>query len=74
MFGKKKRGSVKSPRFTAASGKILREIIKQLRANKYVSKKYVMKDGESHSVGLHLSPLGITELDKVAAKIVRSQK
>lgn len=74
MYGKKKRGSVKSPRFTTAGGKILREIIRQLKANKYVASKYLVKDGESHSIGLHLTPLGITELDKVASKIVKSSK
>jgi hypothetical protein len=32
-----------------------------------------MKDGEKHTVGLHLTNLGITELDKVASKIVKSK-
>jgi hypothetical protein len=31
-----------------------------------------MKDGENHTVGLHLTKLGITELDKVASRIVKS--
>jgi small subunit ribosomal protein S19e len=72
MFGKKKRGSVKSPRFTHAGGKVLREVVKQLRTAKYISNKFTVKDGESHSVGLHLTPLGITELDKVASKTIKS--
>ena len=74
MFGKKKRGSVKSPRFTQAGGKILREVVKQLKAAKYVSNKFTVKDGETHSVGLHLTPLGITELDKVASKAIKSKQ
>ena len=74
MFGKKKRGSVKSPRFTTAGGKILREVVKQLKSAKYISNKFTVKDGETHSVGLHLTPLGITELDKVASKIIKSKQ
>jgi ribosomal protein S19E (S16A) len=74
MFGKKKRGSVKSPKFTHAGGKVLREVVKQLKAAKYISNKFSVKDGETHSVGLHLTPLGITELDKVASKIIKSRQ
>ena len=74
MYGKKKRGSVKSPRFTHAGGKILREVVKQLKGSKYVANRFTMKDGETHSIGLYLTPLGITELDKVASKIVKSLK
>ena len=72
LFGKKKRGSVKSPRFSLAGGKILREIVTQLKKSKYVANKFTIKDGENHTVGLHLTNLGITELDKVASKIVKS--
>jgi hypothetical protein len=32
-----------------------------------------MKDGEKHTVGLHLTNLGITELDKVASRVVKSK-
>lgn len=32
-----------------------------------------MKDGESHSIGLSLTNLGLTELDKVASKIIKSK-
>ena len=72
MFGKKKRGSVKSPKFTTAGGKILREVVKQLKVAKYISNKFTVRDGISHPVGLHLTPLGITELDKVASKTIKS--
>ena len=71
-FGKNKRGSVKSPKFSLAGGKILREIVKQLKNSKYVANKFTIKDGENHTVGLHLTNLGITEMDKVASKIVKS--
>ena len=74
MFGKKKRGSVRPPKFTAAGGKVLREVVKQLKSAKYVSNKFTVKDGETHTVGLHLTNLGITELDKVASKIVKSRQ
>jgi ribosomal protein S19E (S16A) len=73
LFGKKKRGSVRPPKFSTAGGKILREIVKQLKASKYIASRYTVKDGESHSVGLYLTPTGITELDKVASKIIKSK-
>jgi len=72
LFGKKKRGSVKAPKFALAGGKILREIIKQFKNSKYVANKFTIKDGENHTVGLHLTNLGITEMDKVASKIIKS--
>ena len=72
-FGKNKRGSVASPKFALAGGKILREIVKQLKNSKYMANKFTIRDGENHTVGLHLTNLGITEMDKVASKIVKSQ-
>jgi small subunit ribosomal protein S19e len=74
MFGKKKRGSVKSPRFTAAGGKVLRTIVKQLKAAKYLENKFVLRDGEKAPIGLSICTLGITELDKVASKIIKSRQ
>jgi ribosomal protein S19E (S16A) len=72
LLGKKKRGSVKAPKFALAGGKILREIIRQLKNSKYVANKFAVREGENFTVGLHMTPLGITELDKVASKIVKS--
>lgn len=71
-MGKKKRGSVSAPKFALAGGKILREIVRQLRSSQYVANKYTFKEGQNHSVGLYLTKLGITEMDKVASKIIRS--
>jgi ribosomal protein S19E (S16A) len=73
MFGMKKRGSVKAPKFARAGGRILREIVKQLKNSKYVANKFTLRNGESQSIGLHVTNLGITELDKVASKIIKSK-
>jgi len=74
MFGKKKRGSVKSPRFTTAGGKVLRQVIKQLKDAQYVANKKKLNNGVFQTIGLYLTPLGITELDKVASKIIKSRQ
>jgi small subunit ribosomal protein S19e len=67
-FGKKKRRGVKPPKFTKASGKIIREVVTQLKKNGYVEN--FATDNE-RTLGLTLTKQGRTELDKIATKIVK---
>ena len=70
-FGMKKRNGVKPPSHITAGGKIIREILKQLKRVNYVE-NYAVKD--SHVThGLLLTKTGRTELDKIASKL-RSSK
>jgi small subunit ribosomal protein S19e len=66
MFGKKKRRGSQPPKFVQASGKIIREILKQLKKNGYVE-NYGSKN-EGVTFGLVLTSRGRTELDKIASK------
>lgn len=66
-FGMKKRNGVKPPKHITAGGKIIREILKQLKKANYVE-NYAIKD--SHVThGLLLTRQGRTELDKIASKL-----
>lgn len=70
-FGMKKRNGVRPPRHIASGGKIIREILKQLKLAKYVE-NYAEKDSNiTH--GLLLTRAGRTELDKIATKIRTSK-
>ncbi len=67
-FGRKKRRGVKPPKFTQAGGKVIREVISQLKKNGYVEN--FATDSE-RTLGLTLTKQGRTELDKIATKIVK---
>ena len=58
--------------FMKAAGKIIREIVKQLKANGYVE-NYGTK-GNAVTYGMVLTKQGRTELDKIASKVVKEQK
>ena len=72
FFGKKMRRGVEPPKIMKAAGKIIREIVKQLKANGYVE-NYGTK-GNAVTYGMVLTKQGRTELDKIASKIVKEQK
>ena len=72
FFGKKMRRGVEPPKFMKAAGKIIREIVKQLKANGYVE-NYGTK-GNAVTYGMVLTKQGRTELDKIASKVVKEQK
>ena len=55
-----------------AAGKIIREIVKQLKANGYVE-NYGTK-GNAVTYGMVLTKQGRTELDNIASKVVKEQK
>ncbi len=67
-FGKKKRRGVKPPKFTKAAGKVIREVLTQLKKNGYVEN--YATDNE-RTLGLVLTKQGRTELDKIATRIVK---
>ena len=71
FFGKKMRRGVQPPKFMKAAGKIIREIVKQLKSNGYVE-NYGTK-GNNVTFGLVLTKQGRTELDKIASKVVKKQ-
>ncbi len=70
-FGKKKRRGVKPPKFTRASGKVIREVVTQLKKNGYVENYAAEGD---KTFGLVLTKQGRTELDKIATKAIKGGK
>ena len=69
FFGKKMRRGVEPPKFMKAAGKIIREVVKQLKANGYVE-NYGAK-GNAVTYGIVLTKQGRTELDKIASKVMK---
>lgn len=69
-FGKKKRRGAHPPKFTKAAGKVLREVVTQLKKNGYVE-NYANQEG--HTFGLLLTKQGRAELDKVASRIAKQR-
>jgi len=70
FFGKKKRNGVRPPKFTKAGGKVIREVVTQLKKNGYVE-NYANQDG--HTFGLVLTKTGRAELDKIATRIIKER-
>ena len=71
FFGKKMRRGVEPPKFMKAAGKIIRELVKQLKNNGYVE-NYGTKENEV-TFGLALTKQGRTELDKIASKVMKAK-
>ena len=71
FFGKKMRRGVEPPKFMKAAGKLIREVVKQLKSNGYVE-NYGTK-ANNVTFGLVLTKQGRTELDKIASKVVKKQ-
>ena len=71
MFGMKKRRGSQPPKAFRSGGKIVRDLVKQLKEAKYVS-NYEVKDDENKG-GLHLTKEGQAELDKIAAGLMKAQ-
>ena len=65
------RRGVEPPKFMKAAGKLIREVVKQLKSNGYVE-NYGSK-GSNFTYGLVLTKQGRTELDKIASKVVKKQ-
>ena len=69
MFSKKQRRGSQPPKTFRAGGKIIREIVIQLKTAKYVE-NYGAKEEDNNS-GLFLTKTGRSELDKIAAGLMK---
>ena len=69
MFSKKERRGSQPPKTFRAGGKIIRELVIQLKKAGYI-KNYGGKDDETNS-GLFLTKTGISELDKIASGLMK---
>lgn len=72
FFGKKMRRGAQPPKFMKAGGKIIREVVKQLKTNGYIE-NYGTKE-QSTTYGMVLTKQGRTELDKIASKVMKETK
>ena len=69
MFSKKQRRGCQPPKTFRAGGKIIRDIVIQLKKQKYIE-NYGGKEDETNS-GLFLTKTGRSELDKIAAGLMK---
>ena len=68
MFSKKQRRGCQPPKTFRAGGKIIRDLVIQLKGAKYLE-NYGGEDESNH--GLTLTKTGRSELDKIAAGIMK---
>lgn len=71
FLGKKKRRGSQPPKFMPAGGKVIREVVSQLKANGYVEN--FCEKAQNVTFGMVLTKQGRTELDKIASKIMRTK-
>ena len=69
MFSRKQRRGSQPPKTFRAGGKIIRDIVKQLKEAKYVE-NFGNKEDEDN-FGLTLTKTGRSELDKIASGIMK---
>lgn len=70
FLGKKKRKGVRPPKFSKSGGKVIREVVSQLKKNGYVE-NYANTEG--HTFGLVLTKQGRAELDKIATRVLKER-
>ena len=70
MFSKKERRGSQPPKTFRAGGKIIRELVIQLKKAGYVS-NYGKDEEESTNYGLFLTKKGISEFDKIASSLMK---
>jgi small subunit ribosomal protein S19e len=70
FLGKKKRNGVRPPRYSKSGGKIIREVVSQLKKNGYVE-NYANQEG--NTFGLVLTKTGRAELDKIASRLIKER-
>lgn len=70
LLGKKHRRGVNPPKFARTAGKIVREIVSQLKKAGYVEN---FCTSETQTLGLTLTKQGRAELDKVATRLAKRQ-
>ena len=74
MFSKKQRRGSQPPRTFRAGGKIIRELVIQLKGKKYIENyggQNEEEKEESSEHGLFLTKTGRSELDKIAAGLMK---
>ena len=69
MFSKKERRGSQPPKTFRAGGKIIRELVIQLKNAKYIA-NYGGKEDETNS-GLYLTKSGRSQLDKIASGLMK---
>jgi small subunit ribosomal protein S19e len=69
MFSKKERRGSQPPKTFRAGGKIIRDLVIQLKNAKYIE-NYGGKDDETNS-GLYLTKSGRSQLDKIASGLMK---
>ena len=69
MFSKKQRRGSQPPKTFRSGGKIIRDLVIQLKGAKYVENYKGEEEEDLH--GLHLTRTGRSELDKIAAGIMK---
>ena len=69
MFSKKERRGSQPPKTFRAGGKIIRDLVIQLKNAKYIA-NYGGKDDETNS-GLYLTKSGRSQLDKIASGMMK---
>ena len=70
MFGMKKRRGSQPPKAFIAGGKIIRELVQQLKKAKYLEN---YKTEDENRGGLNLTKTGRSELDKIAAGLLKAK-
>ena len=69
MFSKKQRRGSQPPKTFRSGGKIIRDLVIQLKAKEYIENYGKEEDDNNH--GLHLTRTGRSELDKIAAGLMK---
>ena len=70
MFSKKERRGSQPPKTFRSGGKIIRELVIQLKAKEYID-NYGKNEEEATDHGLYLTRTGRSELDKIAAGLMK---
>ena len=69
MFSKKQRRGCQPPKMFRSGGKLIRDLVKQLKAKKYID-NYGENEEDATEHGLHLTDSGRSELDKIASGLM----
>ena len=70
MFSKKQRRGSQPPKTFRSGGKIIRDLVIQLKAKEYID-NYGKNEEEATDHGLYLTKTGRSELDKIAAGLMK---
>ena len=70
MFSKKQRRGSQPPKTFRSGGKIIRDLVIQLKAKEYID-NYGKNEEDATDHGLYLTKTGRSELDKIAAGLIK---